>query len=45
MKWSREEDHGGREWRLGESFDRHERVIMVQMEGSKAPRTERGLAA
>ena len=26
-------------------FSRQERVIMVQMEGNKAPRTKRGLAA
>ena len=43
MEW------GGRPlWKgleTGESFDRHERVIMVQMEGNKAPRTEKGLAA
>ena len=29
----------------GERFDRQERVIIVQMEGNKVPRTERGLAA
>ena len=29
----------------GESFDRQERVIIVQMEGNNVPRTERGLAA
>ena len=44
-----EVEWGGRPlWKgleTGESFDRHERVIMVQMEGNKAPRTEKGLAA
>ena len=44
-----EVEWGGKPWwkgvETGESFDRQERVIMVQMEDSKAPRTERGLAA
>ena len=44
-----EVEWGERPWwkgvETGESFDRQERVIIVQMEGNNVPRTERGLAA